>query len=131
MTTRRVPDRDTGATTVELVLVLPVFMGAVLLAVQVGMVVFAAQVVEDAAHNAVEAARGERDPDTAGVASADQSLAATGAVTDPHVDVRRDGDRVTVDVAGTAARVVPGVALRVASTATGVIERFRPQPERP
>jgi Flp pilus assembly protein TadG len=131
MTTRLRHRGESGATTVELVLVLPVFMAVVLLAVQAGMVLFAAQVVEDAAHNAVEAARGESDPDAAGVTAARRALAATGAVTDAAVDVRRDGDRVIVDVTGAAPRVVPGVALRVGSIASGVVERFRPQPERP
>lgn len=120
-----------GASTVELVLVLPVFMGVVLLAVQAAMVVFAAQITQDAAHSAVEAARGEADNASAGHAAARRTLEATGAVTDPTVTVDRDGDRVTVEITGAAPRVVPGVALRVGSTATGVIERFRSQPQRP
>ena len=130
MPSRRRPCGDVGATTVELVLVLPVFMGVVLLIVQAGMVVFAAQVVEDAAQHAVEAARGEHDARAAGVTRANMLLATTGVVTDTSVEVTRDGERVTVDITGAAPRVVPGVALRVASTASAVVERFRSQPER-
>jgi Flp pilus assembly protein TadG len=131
MTSGSSPTGDGGATTVELVLVLPVFMAVVLFAVQAGMVVFAAQAVEDAAQNAVEAARGERDPAAAGLAAVRRALGATGAVSDVAVDVRRNDERVTVDVVGAAPQVVPGVALRVGSTASGVVERFRAQPERP
>ena len=120
-----------GSTTVELVVVLPAFMLAVLLAVQVGMVVYAAQTAEAAAQEAVEAGRGEPDVDTVGVARARTVLDATGAVADPQIRVSRATDVVTFRVSGVAPQVVPGLGVRVAASASGPVERFLTPAERP
>ena len=127
----RLLDGEWGSTTVEVVVVLPAFMLAVLLAVQVGMVVYAAQTAEAAAQEAVEAARGEPDRDATGAARAHAVLDATGAVTNPQIDISRAPDAVTVEVSGVAPQVVPGLGLRVATSATGPIERFLVEPDRP
>ena len=127
----RLTDGEWGSTTVEVVVVLPAFMLAVLLAVQVGMVVYAAQTAEAAAQEAVEAARGEPDRDPRGVARAHAVLDATGAVTDPQIDISRGLDSVTAEVSGVAPQVVPGLGLRVAASATGPVERFVAEPDRP
>ena len=128
---RRVHGEQWGSTTVEVVVVLPTFMLAVLLAVQVGMVVYAAQTAEAAAQEAVEAARGEPDHDSTGVARASTVLDATGAVTNPQIRVSRATGTVTVRVSGVAPQVVPGLGLRVAASATGPVERFLAEPDRP
>ena len=58
-------------------------------------------------------------------------LDATGAVTDPQIDISRAPDAVTVEVSGVAPQVVPGLGLRVAASATGPVERFVAEPDRP
>lgn len=123
-------DGESGTSTTELVLVMPVLLTMVLLAVQFGLYLHAAQVVEAAAQEGLEAARGERDAAAQGQAEAAGFLAATGGVETPAVTADRGGAQVSVTVTGTAVQVLPGLDLRVASTASGPVERFIPEPQR-
>jgi Flp pilus assembly protein TadG len=120
-----------GATTVELVLVLPAFMLLVLLALQFGMVLYSAQVVEAAAQEAVEAGRGEVDIVRAGETRARQTLDAAAVVRQPRIEISRSGTQVAAHVRGLAPKVVPFVALPVQARASAVVERFVPEDERP
>lgn len=121
---------EQGATSTELVLVMPAVLMMVLLAVQFGMYLHAAQVVEAAAQEGLEAGRGERDSAAASSARASTFLADTGGVQNAAVTARRDLAQVAVTVTGLAAEVVPGLDLRVTSVAIGPVERFIPEPDR-
>lgn len=121
---------EAGTSSTELVLVMPVVMFMVLLAVQFGVYLHAAQVVEAAAQEALEAARGEDDAAGAGQTRAADFLAVTGGVQAPAVDVARSAGQVTVTVTGSAQQVVPGLALQVSSVAVGPVEQFIPEPQR-
>lgn len=120
-----------GATTVELILVLPAFMLFVLLALQFGMLLYSAQVVEAAAQEAVEAMRGETDIGAVGAAHARETLAAAAIVRQPRVEVSRSGTRVVAHVSGLAPEIVPFLALPVRARASAAVERFVPEDERP
>ena len=122
-------DRTDGATTVEVVLVLPAFMLVVLLVLQLGMTVHSAQIVEAAAQEAVEATRGESTGDAEARAMA--VLDAAGVVVRPTVRVARSTDQVAAAVDGQAPEIVPFMALRVTGRASAPIERFVPEPQRP
>lgn len=121
---------EAGAGSTELVLVMPVVLLMVLLAVQFGLYLHAAQVVEAAAQEGVEAARGERAAANEGQARAVRFLESTGGVQAPAVSAQRSATGVRVTVTGQAPEVVPGLALGVSSTATGPVERFIPEPQR-
>lgn len=121
---------DAGTSTTELVLVMPVVLLMVMLAVQFGLYLHAAQVVEAAAQEGLEAARGEDDLASEGESGVGSFLDMTGGVTASTVTVERSAAEVRVAVTGSAPQVVPGLDLRVSSVAVGPVERFIPEPQR-
>lgn len=110
---------------------LPAFMLLVLLALQFGMVLYSAQVVEAAAQEAVEAGRGEVDVVSAGETRARQTLDAAAVIRQPRIEISRSGTEVAAHVRGLAPEVVPFVALPVQARASAVVERFVPEDQRP
>ncbi|MPZ28974.1 MAG: pilus assembly protein TadE [Micromonosporaceae bacterium] len=109
---------------------MPVVLFMVLLAVQFGLHLHAAQVVEAAAQEGLQAARGEVATAAEGQTRAAGFIASTGGVQSPAVTATRSADTATVTVTGSAPQVVPGLALQVSSVASGPVERFIPEPER-
>lgn len=111
------------------VLVFPVLLLVILLAVQFALAFHAKTVVTAAAQDAARAAQARTGtPERARVVG--QTFVSDNASTLLHqvnVAVRSDGDTVRVEVRGTVTAVVPGLHLRVAGTADGPLERFRPQ----
>ena len=121
------PDSCRGATTTELVISFPVVLLIVLLALQFGLLLHAAQIAEAAAHEAVEAAQAEQAGVAAGHAAARSLLSELGALRSPRVDVERSASTVTSRVTGHAQQLVPGVGLAVSGSAEGPVERFIPE----
>ncbi|MPZ28927.1 MAG: pilus assembly protein TadE [Micromonosporaceae bacterium] len=121
---------EEGTSSTELVLVMPAVLFMVLLAVQFGLYLHAAQVVEAAAQEGLEAARGEVATVAEGRTRAAGFIASTGGVHSPEVTAARSADTATVTVTGAAPQVVPGLWLQVSSVASGPVERFIPEPQR-
>jgi Flp pilus assembly protein TadG len=121
---------EDGNSTTELVLLMPVVLFVVMLIVQTGLYLHARQVVEAAAHEALEAAQGETATQDLGRQAGDTFLAEAGGVRDATVDVTRSGTQVSVSVTATAPNVLPLAVWQVSSSATGEVERFIQEADR-
>lgn len=108
-------------------IVFPVVLLIVMLALQFGLYLHAAQIAEAAAQEAVEAAQAEPGGVDTGYAAARSLLSELGALRTPRIDVRRTATTVTSRVTGRAQQVVPGFATAVSGTAQGPVERFIPE----
>ncbi len=122
MSPRR-PVTDQGATTVELVFVLPVVMMIVLLLAQITVWAHATHVAQATAARALAATRADGGSITAGQAQAHATLDQLASVTDPQITIDRTATQATVRIHGTAATVIPGLHLGVHAAAAGPVER--------
>jgi len=117
--------RDVGAVTTELVIALPALLLMVLTVVQFAVFEHARHVAQAVAVQTVDATRIQGGTTATGQAAGTALLTQLGpTLADPHIDVTRDTDRVTVTVTGHAETVVPGLRLPVRITSSGPIERF-------
>ncbi|CAN5859770.1 hypothetical protein BH23ACT10_BH23ACT10_29300 [soil metagenome] len=105
----------------------PVVLLVILLALQFGLYLHAAQIAEAGAQEAVEAAQGERADAGDGRAAARRLLGSLGALRAPNVEVDRTATVVTARVSGRAQQLVPGFSLGIRTTAQGPVERFVPE----
>jgi Flp pilus assembly protein TadG len=119
-----------GSTSTELVIAFPVVLLIILLALQLGMYLHAAQIAEAAAQEAVEAAQREGALASAGQSAARSLLAQLGALRRPDVHVERTTTTVTAHVNGHAQQVIPGFVLQISAAAEGPVERFVPETTR-
>lgn len=124
--TRRRGDR--GAGSAELVIAVPLLMLLILLVIQYAVWADAAHVARATAEEALAAARVQGGTAAAGQQRASQVLAqiGTAVLTAPRVAVTRGAATATVQITGTAERLlpVPGIPLEVHVTVTGPVERF-------
>jgi len=118
--------RDRGATSTELVIVFPAVLLLVVLALQFGLRLHAAQIAEAAAQEAVEAAQVQAGDVRAGRAAARSLLGRLGGLRAPRIEVHRTMTTVTSTVTGRAQQLVPGFPPMVSATAQGPVERFVP-----
>ena len=119
--------RDTGSTSLELVVLFPVLLAVVFGLVQGALWFHARNVASAAAAEGVRAARVETGTVQAGRARATAFLADAGAdvLTNSRIEVTADGERVHIVVTGRSISVLPGVpGLPVNQSATGPVERF-------
>jgi hypothetical protein len=121
---------ETGLTSTELAVLMPVVIALVLVPFQVGLWWHAKQVADGAARQAVDAAQIQDGTETDGVDAAVRFLTAAGNIENPSVSVTRTLDTVTVEVTGRAPQLIPGLNWQVTSQATGPVERFIPEPDR-
>ena len=96
-------------------------------ALQFGLYLHAAQIVEAAAQEAVEAAQVERGSPADGRAAAHMLLHDLPALRAADVTVSRTATVATARVSGRAQQLVPGLDLRVDADAQGPVERFVPE----
>ena len=126
-----VPRRtESGLTSTELAVVMPVIIALVLVPFQVALWWHARQVAEGAAREALDAAQVVTATEDDGVRAAEWFLDAAGNLTDPDVSVTRTAETVIVDVTGRAPRILPGFDWQVSAHASGNVERFIPEPDR-
>ena len=127
---RRVADERGEVTTTTLVF--PALLFVILVSVQFALAYHAKSVLTAAAQDGARAAQAEGSTRSEGqrVASEFVRAHAPRLVEDVVVDVAGDADRVTVEVRGEVASVVPGLHLSVAGRAAGPVERFRAEGER-
>jgi hypothetical protein len=112
------------------VIAFPVALIIVMLALQFGLYLHAAQIAEAAAQEAVEAAQAEDGATASGRAAARSLLVGVGGLHAPTIDVGRTATAVTSRVTGRAPQLVPGMDLAVAGSAEGPVERFIPETAR-
>ncbi len=117
---------ESGASTLTVVLVLPVVLFLVSTVAQFVVYFHAAHVATAAAAEGVRAA--QMADGTAGDAQAQATdfLAQAGPnlVLTPSVVVSRDTDVARVEVVGHAPQLLPGITLGLRAVATGPVERF-------
>ncbi|MDP8931785.1 MAG: pilus assembly protein [Actinomycetota bacterium] len=121
---------QTGSSTTELVLLMPVVLLLVLLIVQFGLWLHARQVVATAAQEGAATAQKERGTAGAGRARAEAFLAEAGGIRSPQVQAQRSDTSARVSVQGVAPAALPGMAFDVEAIAEGPVERFVPEPQR-
>jgi Flp pilus assembly protein TadG len=118
--------RDDGYSIVEAAITLPALVLLCMIVVQYALLWHGRHVVEAAARDGVEAARGYQATAGAGHAAASQYLAAVAPrlITGPAISVSRGATTVTVTIRATVLRVIPMGRYSVAESATGPVERF-------
>lgn len=120
---------DRGMTAIEFVFLTPIIFGVIFLTVQFAMYYFAAHVAQAAARAGAREARAQ-----AAVHDDWQDRARTKAngyidqlggslLTSHQVDIRRDGDNVSVEVVGHVPSIL-GIGITVDERSQGPIERF-------
>lgn len=133
MTRRRRVGRDeSGLTSVEWALVMPVVVLLIMSGVQVALWAHAAHVATAAAEEGLVAARAAGGSAQAGEARAKAVLAQLGPelVTSPAVHAERSVERASVVVSGYSTVVIPGLRFPVHGQAASVVERFVAEDER-
>lgn len=121
---------ETGLTSTELAVVMPVLIALVLVPFQVGLWWHARQIADAAAREAVDAAQVATATEADGERAAQWFLDAAGNITEPQVTVTRTTETVTVEVTGRAPRLLPGFDWVVTARAVAPLERFIPEPDR-
>lgn len=123
---RRQRRDDSGVSSVELVLYMPLLMLVILIAVQFSLVWFGNQAASAVAR---EAARTARVYDEGRARAEGYQYAANlgqGVLEDPKITVTPIGDgRVRVTVTGHAQEIIPGLAPTVSQTVEGPIEEIQ------
>ncbi|MDZ5621567.1 TadE/TadG family type IV pilus assembly protein [Nocardioides sp. HM23] len=125
---RRQRRDDSGVSSVELVLYMPLLMLVILIAVQFSLVWFGNQAASAVARETARTARVY--PEDRGRAYAEGYQYAAnigqGVLEDPKITVTPIGDgRVRVTVTGHAQEIVPGLAPEVSQTVEGPLEEFQ------
>lgn len=108
-------------------IIFPAVLLIVMLALQFGLSLHAAQIAEAVAQEAVEAAQAQRAGVDSGRTAARSLLAELSALRAPTIDVERTATTVTSTVTGRAQQVVPGFGVVVSGSAQGPVERFIPE----
>lgn len=122
---------DDRGDVVPLVIVIGLATVMVFFVIQVALLFHARSVVTAAAQDGVRAAQVENATAADAQAAASQILAGSSALLNNEtVDVTTSGEFVTVTVTAEVSSVALGLTGPVTASASGVIERFRPQSER-
>jgi Flp pilus assembly protein TadG len=120
VTGRRPRRGDAGAASVELTLVLPVFLLLCWLTIQAGVWWHGQHIAHTSADAGARAAHLVGADPADGEAAARAALARYGGnvIRDPHVHVDRDLNTVRVTVTGVALAVIPGLATPITAHVT-------------
>lgn len=123
---RRWPVGDSGLSTLETVLVVPVLLLAVMLAFQLALWWHARHVAEAAAQEGLRAARAYDGTAAAGHTRTQDYLDRLGGpiITSRQVHASRTATEARLTVRGTSPRLVPGVTLLIKVDAASPVERF-------
>lgn len=119
--------REAGSAALELVVLFPIVLVALLTVIQVALVAHATHVAQAAAREGARAARLSGEVE-AGQRQAAAFLARLGAevVLHPSVSATVQGQSVRVEIRGRAVGLVPGAPLDIRATSGGPLERFVP-----
>ncbi|MFE1854926.1 TadE family protein [Streptomyces sp. NPDC059489] len=120
---------DRGDTSIQMAIVFPFVLLATVAVVQASMWYYARQIALTAAREGLTMARTYQSSPADGESQARNVLERTAgdSLRGYNVSVSSDGQRVRVQVTGTALSMIPGVpALQVSQSASGPVERWVP-----
>ncbi|MFE4580521.1 TadE/TadG family type IV pilus assembly protein [Streptomyces chartreusis] len=118
---------DRGDASIQMAIVFPFVLLATVAVVQASMWYYARQIALTAAREGVTAARAYESGPAEGAAQARDVLARTAgdSLTGYSISASSDGQRVRVEVSGTALSMIPGVSgLQITQSASGPVERW-------
>jgi Flp pilus assembly protein TadG len=118
---------DRGDTSIQMAIVFPFVLLATVAVIQASLWYYARQIALTAAREGATAARSYQASPADGAARARDVLARTAgdSLRGYNVTTSSDGQRVRVDVSGTALSMIPGVSgLHIAQSASGPVERW-------
>jgi len=118
---------DRGDTSVQMAIIFPFVLLATVAVIQASMWYYARQVALTAAREGLTAARSYQSSPADGAAQARAVLGRTAgdSLSGYSVTAGSDGQRVRVQVTGTALSMIPGVSgLHVSQSASGPVERW-------
>jgi Flp pilus assembly protein TadG len=115
-------DDDRGDAAIQMAIIYPVVLLAAIAVIQASMWYYARQIALTAAREGVTAARAYQASPADGAARAHEVL---GSLRSVSVTAGSTGERVRVQVTGTAQSMIPGIAgLTITQTASGPVERW-------
>lgn len=118
---------DRGDTSIQMAIIFPFVLLATVAVVQASMWFYARQIALTAAREGISAARAYQASPAEGAAQARDVLARTAgdSLTDYSVSASSDGQRVRVEVSGSALSMIPGVSgLQITQSASGPVEQW-------
>ncbi|GAA3785627.1 TadE/TadG family type IV pilus assembly protein [Streptomyces chiangmaiensis] len=120
---------DRGDTSIQMAIVFPFVLLATVAVIQASMWYYARQIALTAAREGLTVARAYQSSPAAGATQAREVLGRTAgdSLRGYSVSVSSNGQRVRVQVSGTALSMIPGVSgLQVSQSASGPVERWTP-----
>ncbi|MCX4862389.1 TadE family protein [Streptomyces canus] len=118
---------DRGDTSIQMAIIFPFVLLATVAVIQASMWYYARQIALTAAREGLTAARAYESNPADGAARAQDVLGRTAgdSLRGYSVSVSSDGQRVRVQVSGTALSMIPGLSgLQVTQSASGPVERW-------
>ncbi|MCZ4603517.1 pilus assembly protein [Streptomyces sp. Lzd4kr] len=118
---------DRGDASIQMAIIFPFVLLAAVAVVQASMWFYARQIALTAAREGVSAARAYESSPAEGAALARDVLTRTAgdSLTGYSVAASSDGQRVRVEVSGSALSMIPGVSgLQITQSASGPVERW-------
>ncbi|MGI5414208.1 TadE/TadG family type IV pilus assembly protein [Streptomyces chartreusis] len=118
---------DRGDASIQMAIIFPFVLLATVAVVQASMWFYARQIALTAAREGVSAARSYESSPAEGAAQARDVLARTAgdSLTGYSVSASSNGQRVRVEVSGSALSMIPGVSgLQITQSASGPVERW-------
>ncbi|MFB7576268.1 TadE/TadG family type IV pilus assembly protein [Streptomyces sp. NPDC056165] len=118
---------DRGDTSIQMAIIFPFVLLATVAVIQASMWYYARQIALTAAREGLTAARAYQSSPADGAAQARNVLGRTAgdSLRGYSVSASSNGQRVRVQVSGTALSMIPGVSgLRVTQSASGPVERW-------
>ena len=118
---------DRGDTSIQMAIIFPFVLLATVAVIQASMWYYARQIALTAAREGLTAARAYQSSPADGAAQARNVLGRTAgdSLSGYSVSAGSNGQRVRVQVSGTALSVIPGVpGLQVTQSASGTVERW-------
>ncbi|MGW2890602.1 TadE/TadG family type IV pilus assembly protein [Streptomyces griseoruber] len=118
---------DRGDTSIQMAIIFPFVLLATVAVIQASMWYYARQIALTAAREGLTAARAYQSSPAAGAAQAQDVLgrSAGDSLRGYSVAASSDGQRVRVQVSGTALSMIPGVSgLQITQSASGPLERW-------
>lgn len=120
---------DRGDTSIQMAIIFPFVLLATVAVIQASMWYYARQIALTAAREGLTAARAYQSSPAEGAAQAQDVLGRTAgdSLRGYSVSASSDGQRVRVQVSGTALSMIPGVSgLQITQSASGPLERWVP-----
>ncbi|MEW1648374.1 TadE family protein [Streptomyces sp. NPDC091219] len=117
---------DRGDASIQMAIVFPFVLLTTIAVIQASLWYYAREIALTAAREGLTAARAYQASPADGTARAQEVLgrSAGDSLRDYGVSASNDGQRVRVQVSGTALSLVPGLSLTITQSASGPVERW-------